>query len=358
MVVLDEYFHHKAAKAPRRCHCGSEIAQSEKSLARRFTDVASPRRRDTSISSFTSCANFNNRQSVPNSFVSLCRCGENRFRFIDHCSLIFERSADAYGNTLIFTAPDTTGNWWGDAAVQSDYAANEIIFCGYRFDPESQIYYVRNRTYHPVLGRWIQRDPIGYEGGINLYEYVVTNPVTKTDTEGRVGVGVIGTGSVGGGLVVGAGATGSAGGGVFIGPQGGSVGGFVSGGAAAGGPGLSYGAPSGTGQTDAFGGAYIGAGAGLFLTNAGKVSQLSGPFWQWNLDLWFASGSFEYSNGVWLCSITAGPAAGAAGTAYSTATATTGAAPPRPPPAPVDPYVPYGNSGPTYVPGGPSWGFW
>ena len=50
--------------------------------------------------------------------------------------------------------------------------ANDIIYCGYRFDSESQLYYVRNRTYNPVLGRWIQRDPIGYAGGINLYEYV------------------------------------------------------------------------------------------------------------------------------------------------------------------------------------------
>lgn len=68
---------------------------------------------------------------------------------------------DAYGNTLIFTAPDSTGNWWSDSAIQSNYGANEIIFCGYRFDPESQLYYVRNRTYSPPLGRWVQRDPIG-----------------------------------------------------------------------------------------------------------------------------------------------------------------------------------------------------
>ncbi len=80
--------------------------------------------------------------------------------------------SDPYGKTLIFSAPDTTGNWWGDAAVQSNYGANEIIYCGYRFDPETELYYVRNRTYNPALGRWIQRDPIGYPGGINLYGYV------------------------------------------------------------------------------------------------------------------------------------------------------------------------------------------
>ena len=104
--------------------------------------------------------------------------------------MIFERSAAAYGNTLIFTAPDTTGNWWGDAAVQSDYGANEIIFCGYRFDPESQLYYVRNRTYNRVLGRWIQRDPIGYSGGINLYGYVESSPAGLVDANGAAANGL------------------------------------------------------------------------------------------------------------------------------------------------------------------------
>ena len=110
---------------------------------------------------------------------------QNRPLLIDHCSLIFGQGADAYGNTLIFTAPDTTGNWWGDGAVQASYGANEIIYCGYRFDPETQVYYVRYRTYNPALGRWIQRDPVGYEGGINLYGYVGGRAAGAMDTTGR-----------------------------------------------------------------------------------------------------------------------------------------------------------------------------
>ena len=39
-------------------------------------------------------------------------------------------------------------------------------------------------SYNPDLGRWIQRDPIGYEGGINLYEYVGCNPVASVDSRG------------------------------------------------------------------------------------------------------------------------------------------------------------------------------
>ena len=62
--------------------------------------------------------------------------------------------------------------------------ANEIIYCGHRFDAETQLYYVRNRTYNPALGRWIQRDPIGYAGGINLYGYVGGAAAGRVDPSG------------------------------------------------------------------------------------------------------------------------------------------------------------------------------
>jgi hypothetical protein len=39
-------------------------------------------------------------------------------------------------------------------------------------------------TYHPTLGRWLQRDPIGYADGMGLYEYVSTSPVAACDPHG------------------------------------------------------------------------------------------------------------------------------------------------------------------------------
>jgi len=38
--------------------------------------------------------------------------------------------------------------------------------------------------YHPTLGRWVQRDPIGYEDGANLHEYASTAPHNGTDPHG------------------------------------------------------------------------------------------------------------------------------------------------------------------------------
>ena len=38
--------------------------------------------------------------------------------------------------------------------------------------------------YSPSLSRWINRDPIGENGGVNLYAYVENSPVGSTDPEG------------------------------------------------------------------------------------------------------------------------------------------------------------------------------
>lgn len=46
------------------------------------------------------------------------------------------------------------------------------------------IWYYKARVYEPELGRFLQTDPIGYEGGINLYAYVGSDPVNWTDPLG------------------------------------------------------------------------------------------------------------------------------------------------------------------------------
>ena len=46
------------------------------------------------------------------------------------------------------------------------------------------LYYCQNRYYDPANGRWLTRDPIGYEGGINLYGYCGGGPVGAVDPWG------------------------------------------------------------------------------------------------------------------------------------------------------------------------------
>jgi RHS repeat-associated protein len=59
-----------------------------------------------------------------------------------------------------------------------------VLYASYRRDSETGYYQVRNRYLHPGLGRWLTRDPIGYDGGINLYAYVGNSSVNWTDPMG------------------------------------------------------------------------------------------------------------------------------------------------------------------------------
>ena len=49
----------------------------------------------------------------------------------------------------------------------------------------------RNRYYSPGLRRFIEPDPIGFEGGMNLYAYVGNDPVNAIDPWGLWGLGDI-----------------------------------------------------------------------------------------------------------------------------------------------------------------------
>lgn len=48
----------------------------------------------------------------------------------------------------------------------------------------NNLYYMRARYYDADIGRFISEDPIGFEGGINLYAYVGGNPILLVDPSG------------------------------------------------------------------------------------------------------------------------------------------------------------------------------
>ncbi|MDR1382702.1 MAG: RHS repeat-associated core domain-containing protein, partial [Planctomycetaceae bacterium] len=59
------------------------------------------------------------------------------------------------------------------------------IFTGQVLDNETGLMLYRNRVYHPTLGRFIQRYPIGYDAGdVNIYRYVRNRSILYTDTWG------------------------------------------------------------------------------------------------------------------------------------------------------------------------------
>jgi RHS repeat-associated protein len=67
---------------------------------------------------------------------------------------------EPYGKELVTTAA------WITTTDNYDWTAR---FQGRFFDLATAIYDFRHRCFSPLLGRWLQRDPVGYTDGTNLY---------------------------------------------------------------------------------------------------------------------------------------------------------------------------------------------
>ncbi|MBZ0331981.1 RHS domain-containing protein, partial [Halomonas sp. ANAO-440] len=86
------------------------------------------------------------------------------------------------GDTLWQAQPDD----WAAVTNEQGRTAQPIRFQGQWQDEESGLYYNRHRYYDPQQGRYISQDPIGLNGGTNLYGYV-TNPTGMVDPLGLFG---------------------------------------------------------------------------------------------------------------------------------------------------------------------------
>jgi len=98
----------------------------------------------------------------------------------DNAGTVVERySYTPYGEVTYLDAS------FSALALQGSAISNEHLYTGRRLDPETGLQLNRNRFYASHLGRWVNRDPIGYRGGdANLYAYVGAIPLRYVDPLG------------------------------------------------------------------------------------------------------------------------------------------------------------------------------
>lgn len=95
-------------------------------------------------------------------------------RSTDHAIQWRWDQAEAYG----MTPPNENPNGLGAFTLN-------LRFPGQLFDSETGLVYNHHRYYDASIGRYVESDPIGLEGGINPYAYAAGNPVRWVDPNGK-----------------------------------------------------------------------------------------------------------------------------------------------------------------------------
>ena len=70
------------------------------------------------------------------------------------------------------------------STITNDTFAVPYGYAGARWEATSGLYQMGARWYDPELGRFIEQDPIGEAGGLNLYAYVGSSPTLWVDPTG------------------------------------------------------------------------------------------------------------------------------------------------------------------------------
>ncbi len=93
---------------------------------------------------------------------------------------------DSDGTVTVSYTYDSWGNVLSVSGDQAVAAANRFIWQGREYSRATGLHNFRARWYDPAAGRWLSKDPIGLEGGLNLYEAFGNNPVCFRDPSGNV----------------------------------------------------------------------------------------------------------------------------------------------------------------------------
>jgi RHS repeat-associated protein len=116
--------------------------------------------------------------------------GDQPLAMIRPGEVVYYYHNDHLGTPQVLTDGNGTVAWkatytpFGEAVASVQAVENPFRFPGQYYDQETGLHYNYFRYYNPQTGRYITPDPIGLEGGINLFTYVAGNAVNFVDPLG------------------------------------------------------------------------------------------------------------------------------------------------------------------------------
>ncbi len=154
---------------------GRRIQRSSPSSTTRFVYDGADVMRDLDGTGAT-IADYLNGPGIDNKLRQTVS-GASSYLFADHLGTT-RGLTDTNGSVSSSLAYDSFGNLTsGSTASRYTYTSREI-------DTDTGLMYYPARWYDPAQARFVSEDPIGLEGGINLYAYVANDSVNYTDPLG------------------------------------------------------------------------------------------------------------------------------------------------------------------------------